>query len=139
LWVFLETFFKRKTERDNINFVLSRNKVTIIKVVSDEYIELSEEEDEGVYYLFQLPHNKVVSFGGQDFYPDEIFPNTDFEIAICYSRKGSIVLFDTYIYGKKLLPKTMIKGQRKWDLMAHTHYPDPEKFTIVDGQLSDFI
>jgi hypothetical protein len=40
---------------------------TVLQVHSDKYYVLGEQDDEGVFYLFQLADNKVVSFGGQDF------------------------------------------------------------------------
>jgi len=111
--------------------------VTSIKGVSTDYIELSEVEDEGVYYIFQLPDNKIFSFGGQDFYPTKSFPNDNFEIAICYGENDEIVLLETYNYGNKLLPKSKITGEKKWNLLSNTNYPDPDKFTIVEGRLAD--
>lgn len=83
VWSFLETYLKQKKVRENIDFVFATNKVNSIKVFATDYIELSEVEDEGVYYLFQISDNKILSFGGQDFYPTKNFPSDNFEIAIC--------------------------------------------------------
>jgi hypothetical protein len=47
------------------------------------------------------------------------------------------VFLDTYNYGNKIPPKRVISGQQKWDLLASGKYPDPEKFTIMDGQIED--
>ena len=51
-----------KKVRENIDFVFATNKVNSIKVFATDYIELSEVEDEGVYYLFQISDNKILSF-----------------------------------------------------------------------------
>jgi hypothetical protein len=134
-WSFFEIFISQNKERKNINFVKSENKVSIIKVISKEYIEFSEEEDEGVYYLFQLDNNKILSFGGQDFYPNKKFPSNNFEVAVCYGKQNEIVLLETYNYGDKLLPLIKITGEKKSKLMNSKKYPNPDTFTIIDGQL----
>jgi hypothetical protein len=38
-----------------------------------DYIAISEHEDEGDYFLFQLPDNKIVYVGGQEFSPATLF------------------------------------------------------------------
>lgn len=137
VWSFLEIYLKQNKRRKNIRFVKSNNKVTSIKVVSTDYIELSEAEDEGVYYFFQLANDKILSFGGQDFYPTEMFPSDNFEIAICYGQKDEIALLEINNYGNKILPKSTIIGDKKWDLLSNSKYLEPNKFTIVDGRLLD--
>ena len=137
VWSFLETYLKQKKVRENIDFVFATNKVNSIKVFATDYIELSEVEDEGVYYLFQISDNKILSFGGQDFYPTKNFPSDNFEIAICNGQKDEVVLLETYNYGKKIQPKRKITEQQKWDLIGSKNYPDPDKFVIIDGQLEN--
>lgn len=72
--------------------------MTSIQVKTTEYYELAEEEDEGVYYLFQIHPDKILSFGGQDFYPTKKFPNSDFEIVEGRCTDGEIILLETYCY-----------------------------------------
>ncbi len=137
LWIFMEFFLKHKNECKNIDFVYNNNKVKSIKVAAAEYIELSEVEDEGVNYLFQITDNKILSLGGQDFYPTRNFPSDNFEIAICYGQNGQILLLEKYNSGKKIYPKKKIVGQKKWDLISHPNYPNPENFTIIEGKLEN--
>lgn len=137
VWSFMETYLKQKKRRKNIDFVFETNKVKTIKVVTIDYIELSEVEDEGVNYLFQISENKILSLGGQDFYPTKNFPSDNFEIAVCNDEKGEVVLLETYNYGKKIQPKRKITGQQKWDLIGSVNFPDPDKFAIIDGQLEN--
>ncbi len=137
VWGFTEGSIKQKKERNNIDFAFANNKVTSIKVTATDYIELSEVEDEGVNYLFQISDNKILSLGGQDFYPSKNFPSDHFEIAICYGQKGAVVLLETYNFGKKLNPKRKITGQQKWDLIGNPNYPNPDNFTIIDGHLDN--
>lgn len=137
VWSFMETYLKQKKVRKNIDFVFETNKVKSIKVITTDFIELSEVEDEGVNYLFQISDNKILSFGGQDFYPTKNFPSDNFEIAVCNGEKGEVVLLETYNYGKKIQPKRKITGQQKWDLIGSANYPDPDNFAIIDGQLEN--
>ncbi len=137
VWSFLETYLKQKKARKNIEYVFATNKVKSIKVTATDYIELSEVEDEGVYYLFQISDNKILSFGGQDFYPTKNFPSDNFEVAICRGQKCELVLLETYNYGKKIQPKKKITGKQKWDLIGSKNYPDPDNFVIIDGQLEN--
>lgn len=136
-WSFTEIYLKLKRERRDIDFVFANNSVKSIKVTATDYIELSEVDDEGVNYLFQIGDNKILSFGGQDFYPTKNFPSDNFEIAICYGQKGNVVLMETYNFGKKIRPIRKIKGQEKWDLIGSSKFPDPDNFTFIDGQLEN--
>ncbi|MFY7666890.1 hypothetical protein [Flavobacterium sp.] len=136
-WSFLETYLKHRKERKDIDFVFATNKVMSIQVIGNEYIELSEVEDEGVNYLFQISDNKILSFGGQDFYPTKSFPSDNFEIAVCHGATNDVVFLKIYNYGKKIQPIRKISGQAKWDLIGSTNYPDPNSFTIIEGQLEN--
>ena len=137
VWVYLENNLKEKKQRKSIDFVLTNNKVKSIKVVSDKFIELSEVEDEGVLYLFQINNNQILSFGGQDFYPTKKFPSNDFEIVMSHGKSGELVLFEKHVNGNKIHPIRKITGQRKWDLISNSNYPDPENFTIIEGNIED--
>lgn len=136
-WSFFEQTSKLKKARRNIEFAME-NEALLIKVESKEYIELSEDDDEGIFYLFQLDDNIILSFGGQDFYPTKRFPSDSFEILIAYGPRMEIVLLKKYITGSKLRPVLKLSGKEKWDLMSKSNYPDPEKFTLVDGRLEDY-
>jgi len=138
VWVFLEQFSKTNKRRTSIEFAKAKNEITSIRVNSRKYIELSEVEDEGVFYLFQLENNRILSFGGQDFYPTKKFPSDSFEIAVLYGVKDEIVLLEKYLSGNKLEPLFKITGQEKWDLLAKSGYPDPERFTMIEGILEDY-
>ncbi|MCD0490053.1 hypothetical protein LPB86_17565 [Pedobacter sp. MC2016-14] len=108
-----------------------------IRVVAESYIELPEYEDEGVHYLFQLPGNQILSIGGQNFHQSDTFPSTDFETAFCNGLNNEVVLLKTYIYGVKLQPICKKHKEMKWNLIGHPNYPDPEKFTIIQGRLEE--
>jgi hypothetical protein len=135
---FLSNLFERWQFRKSIGFVLKNNKVQSIKVISTEYYQLSEDRGEGVFYLFQLPNNKILSFGGDDFYPTNKLPSDNFEIAICYGLHKEILLEEIYNYGQKLEPILEITGEKKWDLLENDNYPDTDTYVIIDGRLEDF-
>jgi len=137
VWVFLENFSKANKQRKSIDFVLTENKAKLINIVSEKYIELSEVEDEGVFYLFQINDNKIFSFGGQEFYPTKKFPSNDFEIVLSHGRFGELVLLEKYVNGNKIHPIKKITGQKKKDLLSSSNYPAPENFTIIDGKIED--
>lgn len=137
IWGWLETSTKNRRQRSGVDFVKAQNSVTSIRVQSKEHIELPETEDEGVYYLFQLADGKVISIGGQEFYPTRSFPSDDFEIVLARGPRSEWVLYETHNLGEKIKPIRKIKGEEKSRLMSSPNYPDPEEFTIVEGTLAD--
>lgn len=139
VWVVGEEYLKQRKERNGIAFLKTHNLVTAIEVHSDTYYELKEEEDEGVYYLFQLPDNKVFSFGGQDFYPSKKFPSDKFEIVEGRGPDGEVLLLETFSDGKKIKPTRVIAGQEKWNLLNNPNYPNPKKLTVVEGKIEDYL
>lgn len=138
-WVTGKEYLKQRKERKSIVFLKAKNLVTAVEVSADLYYELKEQEDEGAYYLFQLPDNKVFSFGGQDFYPNKIFPSDKFEVVEGRGLNDEVLLLDTFNYGKKIKPTRVIAGQEKWNLLNNPNYPDPEKLTVVDGRIEDYL
>jgi hypothetical protein len=139
VWGFGKEYMKQNQKRKSIAYLKDKGLVTVIEVRSDKYCFLKEQEDEGVYYLFQLDNNKVFSFGGQDFYPNKKFPNDHFEIVEGRGINDEVVLLETFTYGKKIKPTKIIAGQEKWDLLNSLNYPDPYKLTVTDGKIEDFL
>ncbi len=139
LYIGLRTFLERhvelKKERKSLQFALSENKANVIK--TDAFIYLPQHKDEGAHYLFQLSDNKVLSVGGQDFYPGKKFPSNDFEIALCFGINDEFIMLEIHSYGEKISPIRKITGKEKWNLLSCVNYPDPEKFTIISGKLEN--
>ena len=135
VWVYTENIIKIKKQKNGIDFVLTENKAKSIKVVSAKYIELSEVEDEGVFYLFQIDDNKILSFGGQDYYPTKKLPTDNFEIVMCHGKSGELVLLEKHLSGNVIQPIQKITGQRKLELLSSPMYPNPDNFTIIQGQI----
>ena len=135
LWTFIEERNKAQQELKQLEFLRRANRVTSIKVQTREFYELAEEEDEGVYYLFQITPDKILSFGGQAFYSNNKFPSSAFEIVEGKGSDGQIVLLETYSYGKKIKPLKKIKGKEKWALLERIR---PDDFQITEGRLEQF-
>ncbi len=135
LWSYFDSKLPFDRELKGIEDLKAKNLVTSIQVKTNEYYELVEEEDEGVYYLFQIQADKILSFGGQDFYASKKFPNSDFEIVEGKSNSGKIVLLETYCHGEKIKPIKKVKGKEKWDLLEKFDF---DKFEITDGRLERF-
>ena len=139
VWVTGKEYLKQQKDRRSIAFLKNKNLVTVIEVNSDLYYELKEQEDEGVYYLFQLPNNKIFSFGGQDFYPSKKFPSDKFEVIEGRGSNNEVILLEVFSYGKKIKPVQVFVGQDKWNIINNPNYPDPERLTIVDGRIEDYL
>lgn len=139
VWGVCKEYIKQNQKRKNIAYLKDKNLVTVIEVRSDKYYFLKEQEDEGVHYLFQLANNNVLSFGGQDFYPNKKFPSDNFEIVEGRGINNDVVLLETFSYGKKIKPTRVITGQEKWNLLNSPNYPDPYKLTVTDGKVEDFL
>lgn len=112
LWGFLEIYLKDNKALQRIAWLKNENKVVSVLVKSTDYIAIPEQEDEGDFFLFQLPDNKIVYIGGQQFYASDTFPNNNFEIVIATDPKKKIVLLNKYDLGDKIAPKIKLtKGQ----------------------------
>jgi hypothetical protein len=135
VWTFFQERNKGLKGLKQIEYLRTVNRVTSIKVQTKDFYELTEEEDEGVYYLFQITPDKILSFGGQDFYSNKKFLNSDFEIVEGKGEDGQIILLETYSHGDKIKPLKKITGKEKWDLLAKINTDD---FQIIDGQLEQF-
>ncbi len=105
LWGFLEMYRKDNKALKRIDWLKNENKVLSIVVKSSDFIAIPEHEDEGDYFLFQLPDNKIVYVGGQEFSNSDTFPNNNFEIVIATDPKKKIVLLNKYDLGDKIAPK----------------------------------
>lgn len=139
VWVISREYFKQTREQKSIVYLKEKNLVTSVEIISNTFYELREQEDEGVHYLFQLDHNKVFSFGGQEFYPTKRFPSNKFEVVEGRGLNNEILFVKTFIYGSKIKPARIITGQEKWDLLRKSSYPDPSKLTLVEGRIEDYV
>lgn len=139
VWNFIKNHSEEKRRAESLKYSLAENKTRSLKTIAEKYIELPEKEDEGTHYLFQLNKNEILSFGGPDFSSTKKFPSNNFEIALIYGKSEELVLMKIYSTGEKIKPVQKINGQRKWDLMASFDYPDPERYTIIAGNLEDFV
>ena len=137
LWSRKEEKNKEQKIAKNINKTLDNNSIEILHCQSSNMYKLKEYEDEGSHYLFQVEDNKILFIGGQEFYENKSFPNTDFEIATAYGEGSLPTLLEKYYYGEKLKPLKIIAGKEKWKLFENRKYSDIEDITIIDGTLGE--
>lgn len=80
VWEFGKDYFKQLSDRNSITYLKNKNLVTAIEVDSDKYYELKEEDDEGVYYLYQLHTTKYSHLVDKTFIPQKNFPLTNLKL-----------------------------------------------------------
>ena len=138
-WIVAEQRLKQNRRRKSFNYLKEKNLVTVVQIRSETYFLLEEEDDEGDFYLFQLADNQIFSFGGQDFYENDKFPSNDFEIIEGRGIKNEILILEIDVRGEKIKPAKIISGKQKWDMLASPSYPLPDKLTIAEGRIEDYI
>jgi len=139
VWVVVEQRVKGNRRRKSIAYLKEKNLVTVVEVNSDTFYMLEEVDDEGVLYLFQLEGNRVLSFGGQDFFESDNFPSDKFEIVEGRGIGDEILILEAFVQGKKIKPKKVFSSKEKVELVNNSNYPDPEKLTIVEGRIEDYV
>ena len=137
LWVRMEERVKSDRAISNIKEALVKNIATVIHCQSDQLIRLDEIEDEGPHYFFQVGDNEILALGGQEYYENDSFPNTDFEIVTIYGKFKYPVFFEKYLYGKKIKPKGIVTKQEKAQLMKSKKYPNMESIHVLEGKLEN--
>lgn len=138
-WIMIEGHVEEKKKRNSLLYLKNKNLVTVVEVNSDYFYVLDEKDDEGVHYLYQLSDNKVLSFGGQNFYETKKFPSDRFEIVEGRGINNERLLFEIFVHGEEIQPRKVISGREKWELHASRYYHDPDTITIMDGTIEDYL
>ncbi len=137
--IFLWVYFRNV--KDNINRILElqaalgAGKVRVTHCRSERMVGFPELEDEGAEYFFEVEKDKIFFIGGQEYYSNSKFPNTDFELIEIVNPAQQVVYFDIYCYGKKLFPLRMIDESFKRQLLAASYYP--QDGDILPGSFDD--
>jgi hypothetical protein len=144
LWGFLEMYLKDNKALKRIAWLKSENKVLSIVVKSNDFLAIPEHDDEGDYFLYQLPDNKIVYVGGQEFSNSDTFPNNNFEIVIATDPKKKIVLLNKYDFGDKIAPKIKLTKMQRIKLsdeqIKEIQDQDPiirEFATFITGDINE--
>jgi len=132
--VYYEEINKLQQRRSNLNFLEKKNHVLSLRIKSERFYQLCEEEDEGGEYLFELNNNKLLFFGGQEYYPNNKFPNSDFEIVIGKGQSGETVIFKIFTFGNKIKPLRKVKSDDK-SRLYHLANIVPDNFSEINGNL----
>jgi hypothetical protein len=128
LWLYFSEKPKEEARMRPYEDALRRNEASVIRIRSDELVELEKEDDQGTCYAFQLTDDRIVFVSGQDFYPSVRFPNSDFSLVHIYGENG--VLVERFIekHGKKLEPARRISAQLKSKMMV------PDHLQVLEGK-----
>lgn len=124
-------FRKRQQE-----YLLADTVVSILVTV-DKYYASDEIDDEGEYYIFQLPDNKLLSIIDIGFFEFESFPGSNFELTVLKNERGEVDFFNVEVYGETPLPHKSITGKAKEAFYNSRFCPDNDTYAIVDGNLDD--
>jgi len=130
---------KEKEMIDEINYAIEKNIVEASRYQPAAVVKLEEIEDEGSAYIFQLDEGKMLVLQGQEFYEDERFPNTDFELATVYGKNNKPIMFNKFVFGKKLEPIKIISGKEKIKIIESDWYPIDKSEAVIDGNLNEML
>ncbi len=93
----------------------------LLRILSEEMVEIEEVEDEGARYAFQVNNEEIVFISGQDYYPSAQFPNSDFCVIELLDGEGKILEEVISKKGKKLKPVRTIPAAVKRNLRIPDH------------------
>lgn len=137
-----KSFIRERRRLKEYDLLRVRNEVTVFEVRSSRYYFFDEEEDEGVFYLFEVAPDELLFFGGQDYYPTRQFPSNEFEIVLGYSGGGELLLMEIYSTGEKITPLKKISGAEKQQLLSHLFGLNPDRGSdepyYIKGKLQAF-
>ena len=143
-WAMLEDECKLRKRRREWDQALETDKVRETKVESDRVWFYDEIEDEGPVYLFELRQGGLVALlGGQEFYPDPRFPNTDFSIIEILSPTGQPMDMLIKKRGRKLQPEKLVRSEDRqeepmlWEKMEGVLLASPGPVGLLSGSLDD--
>lgn len=91
LWAYVSSSRELKAKILELEDVLSRNEVRVIRVLSQEMIEFEEVDDEGACYAFQVSDGEILFVSGQDYHRSVRFPNTDFSLNQIRNHSGRLI------------------------------------------------
>ena len=133
LTVWIAFGFSRDARRQGatLRAALGLGRARVTRVASTRVVELDEIEDEGACYAFQVEPDRLVFVTGQQFYPDDTFPNSDFSIVDVLLPGGGVAdqLFQKH--GRRLEPERRIVAAVKEVLLL------PDDFEAIGGDLRD--
>lgn len=137
LWAMVSLIRDIRKNMNGRDQLRAKNTLAVIRAVTQAYIYFPEQEDEGDGYIFQLEDNRLLAISGQDFYKDEKWPTTCFEIIEGKDDKGRIIFFAVVTEGEPLAPAHVVENTGGWFNLAHPELPDPVRFSETNGTLED--
>src|SRR5262245_26885986 len=99
-------------------------------VQSNRVVEFDEIEDEGACFAFDIGDGRVLFVLGQEFYPDDEFPNADFSL-VSVLGPNNVIADEIFVKdGTKLVPERRIAREVKDRLTI------PDHLEIVEADLA---
>ena len=86
-------------------------------------------------HFFEFEDKKLFFLSGFDFYPNERFPNSDFEVVVIKSKEGKNLQSNLICKGIFLKPNIVLSDKLKKILRDQKKYP--ENLSVMPGNLEE--
>jgi hypothetical protein len=118
-----------RRQRTALADAIRHNRARVVRIQSNRVVEFEEIEDEGACCAFDIGDRRIVFVQGQEFYPDDEFPNSDFSLVAVLGSGNSVVDEIVVKIGARLQPERRIGRDVKDRLTI------PEHLEVVEGDL----
>jgi hypothetical protein len=127
----------------DLRSVLTGGRARALRVSASRVVELEEIEEEGAAFAFQIDPHSILFLHGQQYYADDTFPSTDFEIVEFLSSDRRAVGELIVNRGVRLTPERVIDavtkdGLRDWRPARRSRVSNgwPDDRSILEGDIS---
>jgi len=129
LWIGLPGRTGPRRQAALLEAALRHDRARVFRVQSTRVVEFEEIEDEGACYAFDIGEGRILFVQGQEFYPDDDFPNSDFSLATVLGPGNAVVDEIFTKSGAKLDPERRIARDVKDRLTI------PDHLEVIDADL----
>jgi hypothetical protein len=143
LWIVHGTRRAIGSRISDISSALSGGRARALRVVASRVVEFEEIEDEGAGFAFQVDAQRILFLHGQQYYPNDTFPSTDFEVVEFLSSDRRPIGEQIVNRGVRLTPERIIGAATKdalvdWRPAGTPHVRDawPDDRSILEGDVS---
>ncbi len=118
-----------------INETIALNHADVYKCFAESCISFQNKSLDEPAHFFQVDENKLLFISGYDFYGNDKFPNTDFEVIAIKAINGKPLRFELNCKGIRLRPNALLSDQLKKKLRDEKKYP--ENLSVLPGKLNN--
>ncbi|WP_020533433.1 hypothetical protein [Flexithrix dorotheae] len=133
LWTNYYNIRNNTRSLENHQFALEHQVAEIIQCHSEAILKMEDSGFEGPDYFFQVEENLIFYLGGQAYYEDEKFPNSDFEVTRIFGKEKAMVFFDLQNKGIKVKPQIVIKRKGKKKYLQSEKFP--KNYEVMEGNI----